>query len=218
MQSKEPIVSLIGPSNLDYIISQFALSRLGFGLLFLSTRLSPEACLKLMRESNSHTVIQSSSPLAFNLGHRVRKSESSVHVHPMVTSDVYRDIALDSLPKIPFDSEEAIQKRQHDTAVVYHSSGSTGLPKSIPTSHVKLLARISPGKGSRVMTASPIFHAYASKLTINCMIEGKCMFLPNAEIAQTNEGLVEMCEKARPDVFFAGEQQTIWDSCKMTHV
>jgi len=123
----------------------------------------------------------------------------------MVTSDIYRDEALDSheepLVNHPLKPDE---ERQHETAIIYHSSGSTGLPKCIATSHAKLLARIPPGKGRKAMTASPLFHAYASKLTINCMMEGKCMFLANAEMPQTSQGLVEMCEKARPDVFFAG--------------
>jgi len=123
----------------------------------------------------------------------------------MVTSSIYRDKDLDFQGALSIHrSLKSNEERQHNTAIIYHSSGSTGLPKCIATSHAKLLARIPPGKGSKAMTASPLFHAYASKLTINCMMEGKCMYLANAEMPQTSQGLVEMCEKATPDVFFAG--------------
>ena len=200
---QEPILSVISPSDLDYLVTQFALSRLGFGLLFLSTRLSPEACLKLMRENGSRTIIQSHSSLAFKLGDRIHEHDGSTTVNSLIGENIYRDPSWDALlsPRLP---DRTAEERQHDTAIVYHSSGSTGLPKSIPTSHAKLLASIPPGKGSRAITTSPLFHAYASKLTINCMISGHmCMYLNNAAIPQTNDGLVELFEVAQPDVFFA---------------
>lgn len=149
---------MVGPSDFDYLITQFALSRLGFGILLLSTRLSPEACLKLMKECGSSLVVQSPSALSFDLGARVSKIDSSIAMVQMATEDTYRSSNLDHLPfSVAAAARKPDEERQHDTALIYHSSGSTGFPKCIPTSHTVLLALIAPGKGTRSMTASPLF-------------------------------------------------------------
>ena len=134
------IVTLIGPSNLDYIISQFALSRLGFGVLLLSTRLVPEACLKLMKDSQSQVVVQSASSLAFDLGNRVRKLDDSIEVHAMATSATYRSTKLDSQPvPPPYSTQRSDELHRKDPAVIFHSSGSTGFPKALAIPHEKHL-------------------------------------------------------------------------------
>jgi acyl-coenzyme A synthetase/AMP-(fatty) acid ligase len=198
-QTTEPIVALVGPSDLNYLIAKFALSDIGFGVLLLSTRLTPEACLKLMKENDCRTVIQAPSRLALNLGDRTHDLDSSVSVYKIATRDIYRDASWDSqaLNRSEFDTESASQR----TAIVYHSSGSTGLPKSIATTHCKLLAPIPIGKGTTVLTSSPLCHAFASKLTINCMMVEKCMYLTHANMPLTAQTLTEVCRIVQPQVF-----------------
>lgn len=190
---------MIGPSDLDYFITKFALSRLGFGLLLLSTRLSPEACLKLMRESKSQVVVQSDSALAFDLGHKTQELDSAIEVVLQATGAIYRDAEWDKKALVILNPDPVIA--QHSTAIVYHSSGSTGLPKSIATSHAKLLSPIPTGKGTKALTSSPLCHAFASKLTINSMMVGKCMYLASASVPTTSSSLIQALEAATPDVF-----------------
>lgn len=167
-------------------------------MLLLSTRLAPEACLKLMRESHSRTVVQSASPLSFALGTKARGLDGSINVVPLATGRVYRDSAWDTKPLVTRKRDPL--EAQHETAIVYHSSGSTGLPKSIATSHAKLLSPIPTGKGTKALTSSPLCHAFASKLTINSMMVGKCMYLARADIPSTAETLVQTLQAASPDV------------------
>lgn len=159
-----------------------------------------------MQDNKSSLVVQSTSPLSFDLGDRVCKVDPSMSVVQMATEDAYRSDKLDhgdiSLSALTRKSDE---ERQYDTAIIYHSSGSTGFPKGIPTSHVKLLARIQPGKGRRAMCPAPLFHAYCGKITINSIMAGQCMYLSNPMVPQTSESLLEMCREAKPFTLWAGE-------------
>jgi acyl-coenzyme A synthetase/AMP-(fatty) acid ligase len=152
-----------------------------------------------MKENDCRTVIQAPSRLALNLGDRTHDLDSSVSVYKIATRDIYRDTSWDSqaLNRSELDAESASQR----TAIVYHSSGSTGLPKSIATTHRKLLAPIPTGNGTSVLTSSPLCHAFASKLTINCMMVEKCMYLTNANMPLTAQTLTEVCRIVQPQVF-----------------
>ncbi|KAL5334813.1 hypothetical protein BJX70DRAFT_391121 [Aspergillus crustosus] len=53
------VVAILGPSKLDYIVSLFALSTLGYAVLLLSTRLSTEAYIDLLAKPNCNHVLHS---------------------------------------------------------------------------------------------------------------------------------------------------------------
>ena len=53
------VVALLAPSNLDYVASIFALSRLGFAVLLLSNRLATEAYVSLLQKTNCRRIISS---------------------------------------------------------------------------------------------------------------------------------------------------------------
>lgn len=199
------IITLIGPSTLDYLVSTFALARLGFGVLFLSTRLAPEACLKLMKDSKSQVAVQSTSTLAFDLGHRAQKLDSSIVVHSMPSAAEYRSTKLDKAPSpLPYSATRPDELYRDDTAVIFHSSGSTGFPKALAIPHERHLVQWPLGKVDvSALTVSPLFHAYAGRLTLSAMLSGRCIHHANAELPQTSSGLIELLESAKPDTFVA---------------
>jgi len=152
-----------------------------------------------MVETQSYSLVEADSPLSLNLGKNVSKLDESISVVKMVTEDILRDPSWDHhLLELDLEDESL---RQDETAIIYHSSGSTGMPKSIATSHAKLLSPIPTGKGTRTLTSSPLCHAFASKLTINAMMAGKCMYLTSATAALTTKNLVDVFRAASPDVF-----------------
>ncbi|KKY35657.1 putative l-aminoadipate-semialdehyde dehydrogenase [Diaporthe ampelina] len=51
------VIALLATSNLDYVASMLALSRMGFSVLFLSTRLTTEAYVNLLRLTGSRKLI-----------------------------------------------------------------------------------------------------------------------------------------------------------------
>lgn len=159
----------------------FALSRLGFGVLFLSTRLGPEACLKLMKDSKSHIVIQSASTLAFNLGYRIQKLDDSTEVHTMAGSDVYRSEHLDESPAPPpYSAQRSDELHLKDVAVVFHSSGSTGFPKALSIPHEKHIIPWPFGKmDHRALTGKCSYRVIVMNIelrTVDCSFAlGSCL-------------------------------------------
>jgi acyl-CoA synthetase (AMP-forming)/AMP-acid ligase II len=57
MTGKCEVIALLATSNLDYVASLLALSRMGFSVLFLSTRLTTEAYVNLLRLTGSRKLI-----------------------------------------------------------------------------------------------------------------------------------------------------------------
>lgn len=55
------VVALLSTSNLDYVASIFALTRMGFTILLLSTRLSTEAYVNLLHLTNCRKLIVGSN-------------------------------------------------------------------------------------------------------------------------------------------------------------
>ncbi|KAK4964061.1 hypothetical protein LTR66_012495 [Elasticomyces elasticus] len=195
------VVSLIAPSNLDYFITLFALSRLGYAVLLISPRLAPEACNKLIKETGSHIIVNATSGPSLKLTQEAQVEIASLVAYPMMGKDIYRNDARDHQPRFMRTNVDR-EVEKDEPGIIYHSSGSTGLPKSIPAYNIRLLSPLPKGVGSRDLTTSPLYHAYASKLTISSINRRRCMYLTGADMALTTEGLVTIMKQVVPNVFF----------------
>src|SRR6266446_2212424 len=76
--SAERVVALLAPSDLDYLVALFALGRLGFTPLLLSTKLSPEAIRSLLEKTNCNDLVYSAEGQA--------KVESVAALRPLKTA------------------------------------------------------------------------------------------------------------------------------------
>lgn len=54
---KPKVIAMLGPSNLEYLVTMLALIKLGHTILFLSTRISQEAVESLMRTTHAETLL-----------------------------------------------------------------------------------------------------------------------------------------------------------------
>lgn len=54
---KPKVIAVLGPSNLEYLVTMLALIKLGHTILFLSTRISQEAVESLMRTTQAETLL-----------------------------------------------------------------------------------------------------------------------------------------------------------------
>jgi acyl-CoA synthetase (AMP-forming)/AMP-acid ligase II len=54
---EDEVVAILAPANLGYVITIFALSRLGYSLLLLSNRLPTVAYISLLQNTQCHRIV-----------------------------------------------------------------------------------------------------------------------------------------------------------------
>jgi acyl-CoA synthetase (AMP-forming)/AMP-acid ligase II len=129
---KERVVGLLGASNLDYFITVLALSKLGFTVLFLSTRISNIAYQSLLEGTSScHLLVDSSfTEIAKDLQVKI----PSLVVGEIAPSSVFQS-ALANERNTRLDKNLNPEVEATKISWIIHSSGSTGLPKPIYQTH-----------------------------------------------------------------------------------
>ncbi|KAJ9615537.1 hypothetical protein H2200_001612 [Cladophialophora chaetospira] len=193
---KAPVVALLTPSGLNAIISYFALGRLGWAVLFLSTRLTAPAYSSLMRLADCTIIV--ATP-AYDTIIRDMRTELQLTSIPRINQEDYR-IASD-IPNFfrPSDSEKESKK----IAWIIHSSGSTGFPKPIFITNIGCLANWRKGLGFKSFTVSPLFHSHALMEFGRAIYAKRPMFFGNYQLPVTSQNLLAALRVARPEMVCA---------------
>ena len=152
LQTPARTVALLGPTNLDWIVSAFGLSKCGFTVLALSPRLSYQAMVKLMQETDCHCLVYYASPQLRPVVDQVQLAMDVALLSMMPRSDY--DVPTDKLR--PFVREFDILEEKKRYAAIVHSSGSTGLPKPIYYQHTKFTQPYQVGVGDRHLFTLPL--------------------------------------------------------------
>lgn len=186
------MVALLANSSFEYVVSIFALSRLGWTVLFLSTRLAAPACARLLQMADCNTIIFSgpSQPIVDEIG-----VERPCAVLPMLQRKHYR-----GLPSIPAFQRRNLSptKEAEKVAWILHSSGSTGFPKPIFLTHTACLANFRKSFGLRAFCASPLFHSHGLMELGRAFYTRAPMYLGNHSLPVTSQNLLEALAVARP--------------------
>lgn len=130
--SHEPtkVVGLHGPSDIGYLLSAIALSKLGFTVLFLSTRLSGVAYESLLSSTGCRDLLVADSLQRKIEG--ISESEHSLNVHSIAAPALYQLPIKDTEESISVAAQLDPVKENLNHAWIIHSSGSTGPPKVCP--------------------------------------------------------------------------------------
>lgn len=103
-------------------------------------------------------------------------------------------------PTLPYFTREYDREEENSrTALVIHSSGSTGLPKPIFLSHRALLCHPTQGSGLHNFNALPWYHLYGISTSLQAMWMRKTAYLYNVALPLTADNLVAVVEKVRPE-------------------
>jgi acyl-CoA synthetase (AMP-forming)/AMP-acid ligase II len=183
-------------------VSTFALSRLGFGVFTISPRLAPQQCQALLQGSGCLKVVQSGSPLAYDLGHMTQKLDPGIDVIPMIDEGVYRSGPDDRSSRNSYYSWISDDERHYSPAIIQHSSGSTGLPKAIYYPHKEVLLKFAIALSGA--TVCPLYHALALRTGLNAMIQGQLYYFANPHLSMTSDSLVEYLQATKAHIFWAG--------------
>lgn len=191
------MIALLGPPDLAYIITFFALARLGYASLCLSPRLAANACEKLIRETGAIAIIPGETTQIASL---VDQTQEFVQIEIMkLISREDFDKTISNEP--PFQRQNINREVEKEWPLgILHSSGSTGLPKPIYLSHRRLMMKIPPPKGQSEFNTFPFFHGYGSWAVVHGMMDRKTIYMYNPNSPVTAHYVIEVVNFVRPDV------------------
>lgn len=192
---KSEVVALLGPSNLDYFIALLALSRMGFTVLFLSTRLPIEAYVSLLQKTECTKVVASDK---FSKTVGSIQEIYSLRSFPILDHSTY---AARPQKGTRFQRHVELIREENCIAFIVHSSGSTGLPKPIFQTHRSCLLNYSVGGGFRALVTLPLFHNHGIATTFRGIVANKRIVFYNANLPHTNLNLVNSIKAANPESF-----------------
>ncbi|KAL4991464.1 hypothetical protein BDW68DRAFT_198708 [Aspergillus falconensis] len=188
------VVAILGPSNLDYIVSLFALSRLGYAVLFLSTRLTTEAYTNLLEQTNcSHVLYSSTTQKAVE---SIRGATPQINTLSIPEYKVYSKCTKSSDSRLSGQPEMA-----RKWAFIIHSSGSTGLPKPIFQTHAACIANYTTSNSYRALLTLPLYHNHGLCTFFRSMFKAKPIAIYNVNLPLTGKNVLEVMEAFRPESF-----------------
>lgn len=126
------VVALLGPSNLEYIISMLSLIKLGHTVLFLSTRIHRIAIESLVRATGAYAII--AHPRFLETATLVRdflrgegKGSNELHVTPMIDRNTFEfSVEEHSDTNLIFNADP--HQATNYNAFIIHSSGRLIIP------------------------------------------------------------------------------------------
>lgn len=174
-------------------MSILALSRMGFAVLFLSTRLSTEAYVSLLQEVHCARIVRST------------KVDSTVaNIQDIYAIQSFRmpdpPVWTTRNPPSRFRRETKLVDEENTVAFIVHSSGSTGRPKPIAMTHRQCLDNYL-GSGMSGFLTTPLFHNHGLATVFRGMVSGKKTVIFNANLPLTNSNLVRAMRAANTESF-----------------
>ena len=191
------MIAMLGPTDLAYIVTFFALARLGFTSLCLSPRLAPNACEKLIRETGAIAIIPGKDAQIASI---VVQTQSLVEIETIKLIS-RADFDKPALGQPHFQRQNIDREAEKEwTLTILHSSGSTGLPKPIYLPHRRLMMKIPTPKGQTEFNTFPFFHGYGSWVVIHGMMDRKTVHMCNPNLPLTADYVVRVLGHIKPNV------------------
>jgi acyl-CoA synthetase (AMP-forming)/AMP-acid ligase II len=200
-EAPREVVAVLANSNLDYVITIMALSKLGLTTLLLSTRISDEAYRHLLNKTGcSYIVLQDS------FKQTIERGVKGAYEKPVITvsmDECARALYDESLDSIVLNVHLDPSKESETPVWIIHSSGSTGLPKPISLTNKSVMASInSTGKWFQQsgLVTLPLFHLYGTISLFGGIYAGKKVFFHNCQLPLTGQNILEELKLAKPAV------------------
>ncbi len=168
----EHVVALFALSDLDYLVAQFALGRLGFTVLLLSTRLSPEAVASLLEKTNCSDIVYSQAFQA--------KIDGVAVLRPLRSTLICSDYRSGPISEIELDLD--LDFETNTSCNILHSSGSTGLPKPIRNIHKSYIYNAANNFDMKGFITLPLYHNHGLSSFIRALYSGKVLYFYNPNL------------------------------------
>ena len=176
------------------VVTFFSLARLGCIVIMLSPRLSADACASLLSNVRCTTLLYGhTTTIRSTVGEILR--QKLVSCFPICT-DINR--AMEDLGPMSLPSRAARVRKSH-TAVILHSSGSTGLPKPLYLSHDALVSQMKHGPGLSSFNSLPWFHLYGLTTALQAKYTRSIAFMWDVSRPLTADTLTQALDIAKPE-------------------
>lgn len=158
----------------------------------LSLRLAPLAIKNLLNQTKANTIAHGATQQINERLEAVIADDVPLNLIPVPTrADYGKPRPVDEAPfQRVFDREV----ETNETALVMHSSGSTGLPKPVFLTHKNVLTHPVQGSGLKNFGALPLYHMYGLSVTLQAMYMGVTANLLSATLPLTAPNLVTAIE------------------------
>ncbi|KAK0106352.1 hypothetical protein ONS96_003987 [Cadophora gregata f. sp. sojae] len=196
----EVVVGLLGPSNLEYLISILALTKLGHTVLFLSTRLSTLAYSSLLQATlSTHILIHKSFR---QVAEQVQHDQPTLQIHEISDRKSFEFPGSDTAENTRFDQKFDLEVESAKISWVIHSSGSTGLPKPIFQTHRAALKNYSSNLNLKGFITLPLYHAHGISSVFRAIHSRKQIYMYNADLPLTQQYLLRILRRYHFQVFY----------------
>jgi len=195
------VVGLLGPSNIEYLISILALTKLGHTVLFLSTRISTTAYISLLETTGAKHILIA-QPFREIIS-EVKAGVPHLQIHNIIDNTTYEcPIADKDHLNSQFDQDLQPDIEATKSAWIIHSSGSTGLPKPIYQSHSAALNNYASNLGLRGFITLPLYHAHGISSVFRALHSRKQIYMYNATLPLTQQHLLDIMYRYEFDIFY----------------
>ncbi|KAJ5681848.1 uncharacterized protein N7477_001788 [Penicillium maclennaniae] len=190
-----PVIGLLAGSSFEVILTFFALNRLGYAVLFLSTRLTAPAYARLMNMANCNQLIIKEQ--FEQVVTDIRTERPGCISFPVLQRESWFNRPASS-PRFQRSNVDPSREGKK-IAWILHSSGSTGFPKPIFLSNLQTLANFRKSFGLRLFNISPLFHSHALMEVGRAFYTRATMYLGNHSLPITYQNLYDALQVAKPE-------------------
>ncbi|KAI1084936.1 acetyl-CoA synthetase-like protein [Whalleya microplaca] len=191
-------VALFAPSDLSFVVTFFALFRLGCKVLTVSIRLNEPACLHLLEQTKCDTVLYGDTVRINSIMSDIKGARQDL---VYIQMPARKDFDKPDQPPEPFQRPIPDKEAEHaKVALIMHSSGSTGLPKPLFLSHRGLLSSLVSGTGLKAFNALPWYHLHGLVTSLQAMWMRRPTHLFNAHLPLTADNLISALKAIQPEI------------------
>ncbi|KAJ6069443.1 hypothetical protein N7499_011330, partial [Penicillium canescens] len=195
-------VALFLESDINLFVHLAALLYLNIPVLVLSIRLNPVAISHLLGSTSAIAIIVSQrSQGTVDKAFEVLAWEQRKDLH-LVQCSPYQQLC-----RLASEVSSGVLERRipsdKETAIILHSSGTTGVPKPIFLAHRYLLGyaachRLEPNQclGKRSVSTLPMYHGFGLLGPCISLATGNTCCLPSASVIPSASSIAELIEKS----------------------
>ncbi|RSL55384.1 hypothetical protein CEP54_009414 [Fusarium duplospermum] len=196
---KPTVVAMLGPSNLEYLITMLALKKMGHTALLLSTRIPQIAVESLVNETGATAIIADGRFV--ELADNVSKTIPTLQSLRIAGRDAF-EYPIEAHGDTQLDAHLDPEVETQNIAWIIHSSGSTGLPKPIYQTQKSCLPNYAIHMDMKSFITLPLFHNHGICNMFRAIHSRKAIHLYNADLPLTQDHLVNIMREHNFEIFY----------------